>query len=245
MLKNKVAVITGSARGIGKAIAIALAKEGANVVISDINLSLAQATAEEIKKTGSNAIALELNVAKSSAVDDFYNEVISSFGQIDILVNNAGITKDTLMMRMKEEDWDQVIDINLKGVFNCTKTAIKYMLKQKSGSIVNIASVVGITGNIGQANYSASKGGVIALTKTIAREVASRGIRANAIAPGFITSDMTNKLSDDMKKNIVKNIPFGKMGDPEDIANAVVFLSTDKASYITGQVLCVDGGMVM
>jgi len=245
LLKDKVAVITGSARGIGKAIAVTMAKEGAQIVVSDINADLAAATAKEIESLGVKAIALPLNVSNTNDAESFFEHVVDQMGRVDLLVNNAGITKDTLLMRMKEDDWDAVLAVNLKGVFNCTKAAMKTMLKQRSGKIVNIASVVGIAGNIGQANYSASKGGVIALTKTTAREVASRGINVNAIAPGFIASDMTDKLTDDVKAVVTKNIPFGEMGTPDDVANAVVFLSSDKAKYITGQVLCVDGGMVM
>ena len=245
LLKNKVAVITGSARGIGKAIAVAMANEGANIVISDINLEMAEVTAKEIATLGVKTLALGLNVAKTADCEVFIDEVIAKMGQVDILVNNAGITRDGLLMRMKEEDWDAVIAVNLKGVFNCTKAVIKSMLKQRSGKIINIASVVGVIGNAGQANYSASKGGVIALTKTTAREVASRGINVNAIAPGFISSDMTDKLTDEIKEQVTKNIPFGVMGTPEDIANTAVFLASEKAKYLTGQVLCVDGGMVM
>ena len=245
LLKDKVAVITGSARGIGKAIAVAMANEGANVVISDINLEMAEVTAKEISKLGVKTLALGLNVAKTADCETFIEEVIAKMGKIDILVNNAGITRDGLLMRMKEEDWDAVIAVNLKGVFNCTKAILKSMLKQRSGKIINIASVVGVIGNAGQANYSASKGGVIALTKTTAREVASRGINVNAIAPGFIASDMTDKLNAEIKEQVTKNIPFGEMGTPEDIANTAVFLASDKSKYMTGQVLCVDGGMVM
>jgi len=245
LLKDKVAVITGSARGIGKAIAVAMANEGANIVISDINLEMAEATAKEISKLGVKTLALGLNVAKTAECESFVEQVIAKMGQIDILVNNAGITRDGLLMRMKEEDWDVVIAVNLKGVFNCTKAILKSMLKQRSGKIINIASVVGVVGNAGQANYSASKGGVIALTKTTAREVASRGINVNAIAPGFIASDMTDKLNVEIKEQVTKNIPFGEMGTPEDIANTAVFLASDKSKYMTGQVLCVDGGMVM
>lgn len=245
ILKDKNVVITGSARGIGKAIAIAMAKEGANIVISDINLEQAQETANEIKGLGVNSIALQLNVSAFSEAESFFEEAVKQMGQIDILVNNAGITRDTLIMRMTEADWDLVLSINLKGVFNCTKAALKTMLKQRSGKIVNIASVVGVVGNAGQANYAASKGGVIALTKTTAREVASRGINVNAIAPGFIATDMTEKLSDNVKEAVQKNIPFGKMGLAEDVADLAVFLASEKSKYITGQTICVDGGMVM
>ncbi|MFC1478221.1 3-oxoacyl-[acyl-carrier-protein] reductase [Candidatus Margulisiibacteriota bacterium] len=245
LLKDKVAVITGSARGIGKAIAVAMAKQGADIVVSDINTEMAEATAKEIAQLGVKTTALGLNVANTADTEKFFEQVVEKMGRVDILVNNAGITRDTLLMRMKEEDWDAVLAVNLKGVFNCTKAAMKTMLKQRSGKIVNIASVVGVIGNAGQANYSASKGGVIALTKTTAREVSSRGINVNAIAPGFIASDMTDKLSDNVKTEIRKNIPFGDMGTPDDVADAAVFFASDMAKYVTGQVLCVDGGMVM
>ncbi|HAR61856.1 MAG: beta-ketoacyl-ACP reductase [Candidatus Margulisiibacteriota bacterium] len=244
-LKGKVAVVTGSGRGIGKSIALKLAKAGADVVISDINLEIAQATASEIESLGVKSIALKSNVANSADVEEFFKEVYTQMGKVDILVNNAGITKDTLIMKMSEDEWDAVISVNLKGVFNCTKAVYRNMMKQRSGKIVNIASVVGITGNAGQANYSASKAGVIGLTKTTARELASRGVNVNAVAPGFIATDMTDKLSDEVKEAVNKKIPFGEMGTPEDIANAVLFLASEEAKYITGQVLVVDGGMVM
>lgn len=244
-LKGKVAVVTGSGRGIGKAIATTLAKAGADIVISDINLEIAQSTALEIAGLGVKSIALKANVASSADVEDFFKEVYTQMGKVDILVNNAGITKDTLLMKMTETEWDTVIDVNLKGVFNCIKAVIRPMMKQRSGKIINIASVVGIIGNIGQANYSASKAGVIGLTKTTARELAPRGINVNAIAPGFIATDMTDKLSADVKEAVKKTIPFGDMGKPDDIANAVLFLASEHAKYITGQVLVVDGGIAI
>ena len=244
-LKGKVALVTGAAQGIGKSIALALAKEGADVVVSDINLELAEQTAREIKALGVRTLALKTNVADLCDVEQGVNQVISQFGKIDILVNNAGITKDGLLIRMKKEDWDAVISVNLTGVFNCTKVISAIMMKQRSGKIVNIASIVGEMGNFGQANYAASKGGVIAFTKTVARELASRGVCVNAIAPGFIATAMTDKLSEEVKKAMLVQIPLGKMGTPEDVAKAVVFLSGPESDYITGQVINVNGGMLM
>jgi 3-oxoacyl-[acyl-carrier protein] reductase len=245
-LKGKIAVVTGSARGIGKAIAEALSAQGALVIISDINQADADACAKEIKaQTGVETGAKALNVTDSKAVDIFFQEIIKEYGQLDILVNNAGITKDTLMIRMKDDDWDMVLDVNLKGVFLCSRAALKAMMKKRRGKIISIASVVGLMGNVGQANYSASKGGVIALTKTMAREAAARGINVNAIAPGFIETAMTKELSDEVVAGFLKNIPFGRMGLPEDIANTAVFLASDQSKYITGQVITVDGGLVM
>lgn len=245
-LKDKVAVITGSARGIGKSIAEVYAKAGAKIVISDILAEEGTKTAEEIAEKYSVETAfISLNVTEMASVEEFTKKVMEKFGRIDILVNNAGITRDSLFLRMKEEDFDRVISINLKGSYNCTQAIYKVMLKQRSGSIINMASVVGITGNLGQANYSASKAGLIGMTKSVAKEAAKRGIRVNAIAPGYIRTDMTGVLKEDVQKEILKSIPMGEMGTPEDIANAALFLASDLSTYITGQVLVVDGGMVM
>ena len=245
MLNEKIALVTGASRGIGKAIATALAEAGATVVI---NYNGSKERAEEVKAQiegkGGKAITYQCDVSDFAAVESMMKELIKEYGQIDILVNNAGITRDNLIMKMKEEDFDAVIDTNLKGAFNTIKCISRQMLKQRSGKIVNIASVSGVVGNAGQANYSAAKAGMIGLTKAVAKELSSRGINVNAVAPGFIETDMTAALSDDVKKTAEQSIPFGRMGKPEEIADAVVFLASDKASYITGQVLCVDGGMV-
>ncbi len=246
MLKDKIAIITGSARGIGRAIAEEYASHGAKVVISDIIQDKSDETAKEIKKKYNvETFAIKADVSKYDEVENLVNKTIEAFGRIDIIVNNAGITRDNLIMRMSEQEWDMVIDINLKGVFNCTKAVTRPMMKQRSGNIINITSVVGEMGNAGQINYSASKAGVIGMTKTSAKELGSRGIRVNAIAPGFIVSEMTEKLSDQAKESLVKLIPYGSLGQPKDVANAAVFLASDMASYITGQIVNVDGGMVM
>lgn len=244
-LKGKVALVTGSAQGIGKAIALVLAKAGADVVISDINLELAEATSKEIQALGVKSLAVKLNVADAEESEKVIKDIAVQMGKLDILVNNAGITKDTLLIRMTAEQWKAVIDINLTGVFNCTKAAATIMMKQRSGKIVNIASIVGEMGNAGQANYSASKGGVIALTKTVARELASRNVLVNAVAPGFIETAMTDKLSEEVKKAMLAQVPLAKMGSPEDVAQAVLFLSSPESDYITGQVINVNGGMLM
>jgi 3-oxoacyl-[acyl-carrier protein] reductase len=246
MLKDKVAIITGSARGIGKAIAEEYAKNGAKVVISDILQELADETAKELQeKYNVETLAIKADVSKFKEVEALVKGTIDKFGSIDIIVNNAGITRDNLIMRMSQEEWNLVIDINLKGVFNCTKAVTRPMMKQRSGKIINITSVVGQMGNAGQINYSASKAGVIGMTKTSAKELGSRGIKVNAIAPGFIVSEMTDKMTDQAKDSLVALIPAKKLGHPSDIANAAVFLASDKADYITGQVINVDGGMVM
>lgn len=243
-LRERVAIITGASRGIGRACAFALATEGAKVVINYASSSVAaEEIVTEINAAGGNAIALQADVSKSEQVDALVDNTIAKWGRIDILVNNAGITRDTLLLRMKLEDWQAVIDLNLTGVFLCTKAVSKIMLKQKSGRIINIASVAGLMGNPGQANYSAAKAGVIGFTKTVAKELASRGITVNAVAPGFIATDMTNELK---SEEILKFIPLARYGQPEEVAGLVRFLAADSAAaYITGQVINIDGGMVM
>ena len=239
----KVAIVTGASRGIGRAIAIALAEEGYNLVL---NYRKSREELEDLASTlKTETVLVQGDVSNFDEAENIINTAKSAFGQIDLLVNNAGITKDNLILRMSEEDFDAVQNINLKGTFNCTKHVSRIMLKQKFGKIINIASVVGITGNIGQANYAASKAGVIGFTKSIARELASRSITVNAIAPGFIETKMTDAISEDAKQASLSNIPLGKFGQPEDIANVVVFLASDKANYITGQVIKVDGGMAI
>ena len=246
MLKGKTAVITGSGRGIGKAIAVKMASLGANIVINDIPSSdYADATCEEIKAMGVECIVVKGDVRSADDVAELIKTTIDKFGKIDIFVNNAGVTRDGLMLRMSEDDWDLVMDINLKGAFNCIKTVARPMMKQRGGSIINIASVVGVMGNAGQANYSASKAGLIGLTKTTAKEFASRGIRCNAVAPGFIASDMTDKLTDEVKKQYFDAIPLAKFGETSDVADVVAFLASDMSKYVTGQVINVDGGLVM
>lgn len=246
MLKGKTAIITGSGRGIGRAIALKLASLGANIVINDIPSSQdADATSEEIKNMGVESIVVKGDVRNIDDVNELIKATMDKFGKIDIFVNNAGITRDGLMLRMSEEDWDMVMDINLKGAFNCIKTVARPMMKQRSGSIINITSIVGVMGNAGQANYVASKAGLIGLTKTTAKEFASRGIRCNAVAPGFIQSAMTDVLPDDVKQKYFDSIPLGKFGQTEDIANVVAFLASDMSAYVMGQVINVDGGLVM
>lgn len=244
--KNKTVIVTGGSRGIGKAVALAFGAKGANVVVNYTSSEAkAVETAEAIKALGGNAITVKCNVAVADDVDGLLKATKEAFGNVDYLINNAGVTRDGLLIRMKEDDWDAVIDTNLKGVYLCTKIIGKAMLKQKSGNIVNMTSVVGVMGNAGQANYAASKAGVIGFTKSAAKEFAPRGITVNAVAPGFINSDMTSVLSDDVKETYEKAIPLQKMGEPEDVANAVMFLCSDMAKYITGQVIQVDGGMLM
>jgi 3-oxoacyl-[acyl-carrier protein] reductase len=245
-LTSKSALITGSGRGIGSEIAKKLAQAGADVAISDIDLATAKATADEIaSEFGHKTVALAADVSKAADVEKMFAGAIDAFSKIDILVNNAGITRDGLIMRMKEEDWDLVLNINLKSAFLCCKEAARPMMKARSGKIINIASVVGLMGNAGQANYSASKAGMIGLTKTLAREFASRSINVNAIAPGFIRTAMTDKLTDAEKAKLSDQIPMAKLGEPNDVANAALFLSSSLADYITGQVITVDGGLVM
>ncbi|MBF7095935.1 3-oxoacyl-[acyl-carrier-protein] reductase [Alkalibacter mobilis] len=246
MLENKTAVVTGGTRGIGRAIVLKLSQMGANVVFNyRSNDAMAQELVELIQATGKKALAVKGDVKDFNDAAELIALTVKTFGSIDILVNNAGITKDSLILRMTEEDFDDVINTNLKGTFNCIKHAAKPMLKAKKGRIINMASVIGLIGNPGQANYAASKAGIIGLTKAVAKEFATRGITVNAIAPGFIESDMTDKLSDDQKSAILKNIPAGSLGSAEDVASLVGYLSTDEAKYITGQVINVDGGMVV
>mgnify|MGYP001203904475 CR=1 FL=1 len=244
-LEGKVALVTGGGRGIGRAVALALAEAGADVAVAvSRDIASAQEVADEIRAKGRRALASQTDVASAKATEDLVTAVVSELGRIDILVNNAGITRDGLLMRMSEEDWDAVLDVNLKGTFNCTKAAVKRMVRQRSGRIVNITSVMGITGNPGQANYSASKAGIIGFTKSIAKEVGSRGITCNAVAPGWIRTQMTEKLPQEVAEQVLKQIPLGRLGEPEDIAGLVTFLCSDSASYITGQVLVVDGGLI-
>lgn len=246
MLNGKVALVTGASRGIGRTIAIELAKAGAKVAVNySGSEQKANEVVDEIKALGQEAFAIQANVSDADSVTNMVKEVITNFGSLDILVNNAGITRDNLLMRMKEEEWDDVININLKGVFLCTKAVTRQMMKQRSGKIINIASIVGVSGNPGQANYVAAKAGVIGLTKTAAKELASRNITVNAVAPGFITTDMTDKLPEDVKNEMLKLIPLARFGETTDISGAVLFLASDNSNYMTGQTLHIDGGMVM
>lgn len=244
-LREQVALVTGSARGIGKAIAEGLAKKGSGIVVADVNLDEARATSVEIGRNDVRTMAIKLDVSNSGEVIHAFEAIRKEFGRLDILVNNAGITRDSLLLRMKEEDWDSVINVNLKGVFLCSKEAVKIMAKQRYGRIINIASVVAFIGNPGQANYSASKAGIIGLTKTIAKEYAGRGITSNAVAPGFITTAMTDALPENVKEEMKKAIPMTRFGTIYDVANAVVFLASPDSGYITGQVVHVNGGMFM
>lgn len=243
---GKAAIVTGASRGIGREIALLLAKEGARVAV---NYSGSKDKADEVVKqitdAGGEAFAIQADVSNTDSVKSLVDQTLEQFGSIDILVNNAGITKDNLLMRMKEDEWDDVININLKGVFLCTKGVTRQMMRQRSGKIVNVASIVGVSGNPGQANYVAAKSGVIGFTKTVAQELASRNINVNAVAPGFITTDMTDALNEEVKNQMLSMIPLGKLGNPEDVAKTVMFLLSDDAAYITGQTIHVDGGMVM
>lgn len=245
-LSGKTALVTGASRGIGRSIALALAEAGANVAVNYAGSEAAAAeVAEQIRAKGVEAITVQANVGRADEADRLIKDVIDAWGKIDILVNNAGITRDNLIMRMKEEEFDQVIETNLKGVFNCLKAATRPMMKQRSGRIINISSVVGVLGNAGQANYVAAKAGVIGLTKSSAKELASRGITVNCVAPGFIDTEMTQVLADDLRDSMLGSIPLARLGRPEEIANVVLFLATDASSYMTGQTLHVDGGMYM
>lgn len=246
MLKGKCAIVTGAAKGIGKAIALKLASLGANIVLNyRSSEEKAIETENEIKALGVEVLRVKGDISNISDVENLINTAKEKFGKIDIMVNNAGITKDTLILRMKEEDFDSVINVNLKGVFNCLKTITPVMVKQREGKIINLSSVVGLSGNAGQVNYAASKAGVIGMTKSLAKEVGARGITVNAVAPGFIETDMTEVLGDKFKEEAKKSIPLKRLGKPEDVANVVAFLASEDANYITGQVIQVDGGMVM
>ena len=244
-LSSKCAIVTGAARGLGQAIAVKLAEAGADVALCDLHSDGLQETAAKVRATGRRAEVYSVNVADADSVATGVKAIEEDFGKIDVLVNNAGITKDGLLMRMSEADWDAVLDVNLKGVFLCTKAVMRGMMKQRSGAIVNIASVIGLMGNAGQANYAASKGGVISFSKTVAKELASRNVRCNAVAPGFIRTAMTDELEDDVQAKMKELIPLSRFGEPEDVANVVLFLASDASGYVTGQVLSTCGGMVM
>lgn len=246
LLTGKVALVTGASRGIGREVAIEMAKAGADIVINYIgDVSLAEEVQGKIQALGRKAVIIEADVSNLKAVEELMAKAVEEFSRIDILVNNAGITRDNLIARMKEEDWDAVLNVNLKSMFNCSKSALKYMMKQRYGRIINISSVVGVMGNAGQANYAAAKAGAIGLTKSIAKEVASRNITANAVAPGFIDTEMTANLPEKVKEEMLAGVPLKRLGLPLDIANAIIFLASDNASYITGQTLHIDGGMIM
>lgn len=244
LLQDKNAIVTGAAQGIGKCIALTLAQEGANIAVCDVNENAASETAQEIRDLGRSALSYKADVSNTLEVGEVVDNVLDNFGTVDILVNNAGITRDQLLIRMEEKDWDLVLGVNLRGAFNFTKAVARPMMKARSGKIINIASIIGLIGNAGQANYAASKAGVIALTKSVARELASRGITANAVAPGFIKTAMTDRLSETVKSAMLKQIPLGDFGLPQDVANAVLFLASDLARYVNGQVIQVCGGMV-
>lgn len=243
-LENKTALVTGAARGIGQAIAVRLAADGADLALCDVKTEWLAETAAKVQALGRKAAVYAMDVANGTAVGEAVAQVVADFGRIDVLVNNAGITRDTLLIRMTEEDWDAVLDINLKGAFLVTKAVVKFMMKQRSGAIVNIASVVGIMGNPGQANYTASKAGLIAFTRTCAKELGSRNVRVNAVAPGFIRTAMTDKLPEAAKEAMLRLVPLGRPGEPEDVAKAVAFLASDNAAYVNGQTLAVCGGMI-
>ena len=244
-LAGKVALVTGSGQGIGREIALTLAEEGCDICVSDVNTEVAEETAKLVREKGCKSEVYKLDVSNLQMVEEVVGKVLDNFGKIDILVNNAGITRDNLLMRMTESDWDLVLDINLKGTFNCTKIVTKSMMKNRSGKVINIASIVGVRGNAGQANYSASKGGVIAFTKSCAKELGSRNININAIAPGFIATKMTEFLDDKAKEKLTSAIPLNRLGSAKDVANACLFLSTSDSDYITGQTLQVDGGIII
>ncbi len=244
-LNGQLSVVTGGAQNIGKSIAMTLARAGSDVVVVDVDLEKAEETAGEIRNLGRGALAFQTDVTRGEETVDTVEKVLEKFGRIDILINNAGITRDALLLRMKEADWDAVIAVNLKGTYNFTKAAIRPMVKARSGRIVNVASVIGVMGNAGQANYAASKAGIIGFTKSVAKELASRGVTANAVAPGFIDTDMTRVLSDEVRAELKEQIPLKRLGASQDVADVVTFLVSPAASYVTGQVIHVDGGMVM
>ena len=244
-LNDKTAMVTGAARGLGQAIAVKLAEAGADLALCDLNAEWLEETADKVRALGRRAECYGVNVADGESVSEGVKAIQKDFGKIDVLVNNAGITKDGLLMRMSEDDWDAVLNVNLKGVFLCTKAAMRGMMKQRSGTIVNIASVIGLMGNAGQANYAASKGGVISFSKTVAKELASRNVRCNAVAPGFIRTAMTDALDEEVQDKMKELIPLSRFGEPEDVANVVLFLASDASAYVTGQVLSTCGGMVM
>ena len=244
-LNNKIAIVTGASQGIGKIIAFELAKSGANVVCLSRNKEALDIIVNKIIENGGQASSFSCDITKSETFTQIIKEIIENYKKIDILVNNAGVTNDSLLMRMSNQQWDNVININLKGAFNCTKAVMRYMMKNKSGRIINVTSIVGLTGNAGQANYAASKAGLIGMTKSIAKEVASRGITANCIAPGWIETSMTDALAEEVKNQFLSQIPVGRIGSAEDIANTAVFLASDEAGYITGQTITVDGGRII
>ncbi|MFA6635650.1 MAG: 3-oxoacyl-[acyl-carrier-protein] reductase [Candidatus Omnitrophota bacterium] len=245
-LDGKVSLITGAARGIGREIAMLFAESGSDLAICDVNEDLVEATGREIEeKTGRKVISGKVDVTSFAEVEGFVKKTLDNFNSVDILVNNAGITRDNLVMRMSESEWDSVLSVNLKGAFNCIKAVTRPMMKKRSGKIVNMASIIGVMGNAGQANYAASKGGLISLTKTVAKELGSRNITVNAIAPGFIKTDMTDKLGDDARERLLGLIPLARMGESIDVAKLALFLASESSSYITGQVIKIDGGMVM
>ncbi len=243
-LQAKVALVTGGAQGIGRQICISFAREGADIVVGDVNLEQAMKTRQEIEALGRNAEAVKLDVTNYSEVQNTVNKILDKFKKIDILINNAGITRDNLILKMSVEEWEAVIRVNLTGTFYCTKAVSRVMLKQRAGKIINIASIIGLIGNLGQANYSASKAGIIALTKTTARELASRNINVNAVAPGFIQTQMTESLPEDIKARMLTRIPMARFGNPEDVASVCLFLASGESDYVTGQTIVVDGGMV-
>lgn len=245
MLSDKVAIVTGASRGIGRLIAVALAGQGAKVVVSARNLEALQNLTAEIQTQGGEALAVAADVAIEDDANNLIKQAVAAYGKVNILINNAGITRDGLLLRMKDADWDAVLDTNLKGAFHCIRAAAKFMSKQRSGRIINISSVVGEMGNPGQANYCASKAGLLGLTKSVARELARRNVTVNAITPGFIVTDMTDDLTDSARETLTEQIPLGRLGEAEDVANAVLFLASDQSAYITGQVLGVNGGMYM
>ncbi len=244
-LQGKVALVTGGMRGIGKAVVMELAQQGSDIVVCDVDLSNADQISQEIKKLHVQSFIVQADISVVTQVDALVEQALKTFGHIDILVNNAGITRDNLLMRMSEEEWDKVLEINLKGAFLCTKKVIRGMMKQRQGKIINISSVVGLMGNAGQANYAASKGGLIAFGRSIAKEVASRNIQVNTIAPGYIETEMTKSLSQEIKDSFLVDIPAGRPGQPEDIARVVSFLASSASDYVTGEVICVDGGMLI